>query len=152
MKGLKVQKRLAAQVMKCSAKRVTFNTERLDEIKEAITKNDIRGLIKDKAIWAKQKLGNSRFRIRKNMLQKRKGRLRGSGSKKGSHEARISRKTLWVVRIRNLREFIRELKIKKLITAETTKDLYSKSKGGYFRSKRHIKLYLTEHQLFRGKK
>ncbi|MBS3107740.1 50S ribosomal protein L19e [Candidatus Woesearchaeota archaeon] len=152
MKGLKVQKRLAAQVMKCSAKRVTFDTERLEEIKEAITNNDIRGLIKDKAIWAKQKLGNSKGRIRKNMLQKRKGRLRGSGSKKGTHEARLTKKAQWVIRIRNLREFIRELKTKNLIKNDTAKDLFAKSKGGYFRNKRHIKLYLTEHQLFRGKK
>ena len=40
-----------------------------------------------------------------------------------------------------------ELKTGSKISDEVYKDLYRKSKGGFFRSKRHIKLYLTEHKL-----
>ena len=39
---LKVQKRLAAQIFQCSPKRVIFNPEKLTEIKEGITKGDVR--------------------------------------------------------------------------------------------------------------
>jgi large subunit ribosomal protein L19e len=57
--NLKVQKRIAAEILKCSPKRVTFDTESLDEIKEAITKEDLRGLISSGAIAKKSAKGVS---------------------------------------------------------------------------------------------
>ena len=33
------------------------------------------------------------------------------------------------------------------VTGPLFRELYLKAKGGYFRSKRHIKLYLEEHNL-----
>jgi len=80
---LKIQKRLAAQILKSSEKSIWLDSSRLDEIKEAITKVDIKSLIKDKAIKGKQKKGISKSRIRKNKEQKRKGRRSGAGSIKG---------------------------------------------------------------------
>ncbi|MBI2419008.1 MAG: hypothetical protein HYV28_14135, partial [Ignavibacteriales bacterium] len=47
---------------------------RLDEIKEAITKIDIRNLINQGIIKGKPYVGTSRFRARKRLIQKRKGR------------------------------------------------------------------------------
>jgi len=69
---LKTQKKLASGVMKISKKRVSFDPERLEDIKEAITKTDIRGLISDKAIKKIPKKGISKVRVRKNQEQKRK--------------------------------------------------------------------------------
>ena len=57
---LNVQKRVAAGVLKCSPKRVVFDSDRLDEIKEAITKSDLRGLISDRAIVKKSIKGTSK--------------------------------------------------------------------------------------------
>ena len=51
---LKIQKRLAAQILKSSENDIWLDSNRLDEIKEAITKADIKSLIKDKAIKAKK--------------------------------------------------------------------------------------------------
>jgi len=42
---LNLQKRLAAQILKCSEKRIQLDTTRLSDIKEAITKADIKSLI-----------------------------------------------------------------------------------------------------------
>ena len=39
--NLNLQKRLAANVIGCSEKRVVFDPSRLEDIKEAITKTDI---------------------------------------------------------------------------------------------------------------
>jgi hypothetical protein len=47
--------------------------------------------------------------------------------------------------VRVQREFIKLLLSKNIITRQAYRGLYLKSKGGYFRSKRHIKLYLEEH-------
>ena len=142
---LKLQKRLAAQVLKTSAKNIRINPESQADVKEAITKADIRSLINKGAIVAKPITSISRGRIRKAKEQKKKGRRKGHGSRKGKFGARLERKTEWVSRIRTQRKFLNELKEKNIITNKSFRELYSKSKGGFFRSKRHIKLYIEEH-------
>ena len=141
------QKRLAAQVLKCSKKRVCFDQDRLEDIKEAITKADIRSLINDKTIKAKPVKGVSRARARKIAVQKRKGRRKGLGSRKGKKTARLPKKVAWMNKIRIQRNFIKEIRSKKIIAKSNYQTLYLKAKGGFFRSKRHIKLYIEEHNL-----
>jgi large subunit ribosomal protein L19e len=143
--NLKVQKRLAAQIFDCSPDRVAFNDDRLDDIKQAITKRDLKLLIGDGAIVKKPGNFTSRVRARKLALQKSKGRRKGEGSRKGKATARSKPKGNWMSKIRLQREFIRLLLEKAIITRKAYRELYLKSKGGYFRSKRHIKLYLEEH-------
>ncbi|MEK6839491.1 MAG: 50S ribosomal protein L19e [Nanoarchaeota archaeon] len=141
------QRRIAAQVMKCGQGRVWFDNARMEEIKQAITKADIRHLIHDKAIQKRPKVSISHGRFRKNLIQKRKGRQRGMGSRKGKKTARKNMKQDWAHRIRIQRGFLKLLRDKELIKTETYHMLYKKAKGGFFRSKRHIKLYLEEHKL-----
>jgi len=50
--------------------------------------------------------------------------------------------------IRKQRKFVKELRDKKLINTKVYRQIYNKIKGGFFRSKNHIKLYLTENRLF----
>ena len=142
------QKRISAELMKVGETKVWFNPDRLTEIKEAITKNDLRNLIKNGAIQSRPELGTSRFRARKRLTQRRKGRQAGPGTRKGSSTARLSRKETWMLAVRGQRNFIKELKDKSLVEGKTYRNLYSKVKGGYFRNRRHIKLYLEENKLF----
>ena len=141
---LNTQKALAAKLLDCSKKRVIFDTERLEEIKEAITKADLRGLIKDEAISAKPIKKNSRGRARKRQEQRRKGKQKGHATRKGKKTARSPKKLVWMRKIRNQRKFIKLLKDKKIINKEINSDLRSKAKGGFFRSKRHIKIFLDK--------
>ncbi|HII15302.1 MAG TPA: 50S ribosomal protein L19e [Nanoarchaeota archaeon] len=142
------KKRLAAQVLKVGESRVWFDPERLNEIKEAITKRDIRKLVGDLAIQAKPSTGVSRFGARKIATQKRKGRRQGEGSRKGTPNARKSRKDLWMAKIRSQRDFLTSLKESGLIAPASYRKIYLMCKGGYFRSIRHIKMYMEEHQMF----
>ncbi|MBW3004728.1 50S ribosomal protein L19e [Candidatus Woesearchaeota archaeon] len=151
MKNLKLQKRLAAEMMKCSPNRVHFNPERTSDVKEAITKADIRGMIKQGVITEKKIKGISRVRARKIKVQKRKGRQRGSGSRKGKFTARAKPKTVWMNAVRAQRKFLKELKDKDLLTPGSFWDLYRKSKGGFFRSVRHIKLFIKEKGMVKAK-
>jgi len=144
--NLKVQKRLAAQLFGCSPDRVVFNDDRLEDIKQAITKRDLKLLIGDGAITKKPGNFTSKFRARKLAVQKHKGRRAGPGSKKGKATARANPKQIWMHTIRVQREFLTLLLEKKVITRAAYRELYLKSKGGYFRSRRHIKLYLQEHE------
>lgn len=146
--NLKTQKRIAAKVLKCSPKRVVFDQEGLADIKEGITRADIRNLANSKLIVKAQKKSISRSRARKKLEQKRKGRQSNSGSRKGKHGARIRPKTEWMKKVRLQRSFIKQLKDTSKIAPKTYTSLYTKVKSGYFRNKRHIKLFLEEHKLF----
>jgi len=53
--SLKAQKRMAAEVLKCGENRVYFDPYLIDEIKMAITREDIRNLVKEGIIIKKYK-------------------------------------------------------------------------------------------------
>jgi len=145
--NLKVQKRLASLVGKCSPKRIKFSLDRLSDIKEAITRSDINSLINQGAITVLPKKGISRGRTRHAMGQKRKGRRRGPGSRKGSPTARLSRKTRWMQKIRLQRKILLKLRETKQLAPTDYRILYRKAKAGLFRSKHHLMVYLDENKL-----
>ena len=144
---MKSKKRLAASILKVSPKKVKFVQEALGEIKKAITRADIRGLIAIKKIVRIRPPLQSSVRARKIAKQKSKGRQKGRGSKKGKKHSVLTKKSAWMTKIRTQRSFIKDLKEKELITVTNYRELYRRSKGGYFRNKRHIKLYIQEHKL-----
>ena len=143
-----LQKRLAASIFGCSEKRVWFDEERLSDIKEAITKQDIKELIQEGVIREKPIKSVSRGRTRQKKTKKSRGQGTGIGSRKGTKNARLPKKDVWMAKIRVKRRFIKELREKNHITSATYRKLYRKAKGGFFRTKRHLKLYAEEHDLF----
>lgn len=145
---MNIQKRIAGKVLNASPKRIRFDNQRLADIKEAITKTDIRRLIREGAISENQEKGISRGRARKLKVQKSKGQRKGKGSKQGKHTARQPKKETWMNKIRSQRTLLQELKSKGLISRETFRLVYLKAKGGYFRSQRHMKIYLEDQNLF----
>ena len=144
---LKIQKRIASSLFDVGKKRVWIDPERVSEVKQAITKKDIHGLVKKGAIKILQKRGISSFRINKRKFQKRKGRQKNKGSRKGAFGARINRKSVWMIKIRGQKLLLKELRGKSLISRKLYRVLYKKAKGGFFRSVRHIKLFIDEHNL-----
>ncbi len=141
------QKRLAADVIGCSPQNVWIDPSRLEEVKESITKADIRALVIARAIQLKPVQQHSHGMARIIHAQKVKGRQRGQGSRKGKQNARESKKRNWINKVRTQRELLKYLKQNKHITQEVYKNLYQKSRGGFFRSRRHIKIYIEEQGL-----
>jgi len=148
---LSVQKRLAADVLKCSPKRVKLTPDRSADIKEAITKADIKGLIGEGLIVKKQATGVSRVRAKQKAAQRQKGLQRGPGKRKGKKTSIVPKKVAWMAKVRTHRIFLKELKTKNLLKQEDYVSLYKKSKGGFFRNKRHIKVYIEEHHMVQKK-
>ncbi|MBD3209325.1 50S ribosomal protein L19e [Candidatus Woesearchaeota archaeon] len=146
---LDTQKKIAARVLNTSPKRVKIDQTRAEDLKEAITKTDIRGLIGDGAIKKTQKKGVSRARANKQLRQKSKGQRKGAGSRKGKQTTHTPKKGTWMGRVRAQRAFLNELKARGTIDTSTYALLYRKAKGGFFRDKKHIKLYLEEQRLTR---
>ncbi|MFT4303252.1 MAG: 50S ribosomal protein L19e [Candidatus Woesearchaeota archaeon] len=152
MVNLKLQRKLASQILKCAPEKVKFDVDSLQEIKEAITKADIKGLIGTGVIGQKHSPGSSRARARKNLVQKRKGLRKGYGSRKGTANARNSDKEQWINRIRKQRSLLKSLKSRDKIDNSVYVSLSKKAKGGYFRSERHLKTYLNENKLMKNVK
>ena len=74
MKQLILQRRLAASLMNIGEKKVTFKNDELDEIGKAITRDDVRALIQKGLITKSRAPEQSKVRVRKRLMQKRKGR------------------------------------------------------------------------------
>lgn len=143
--GLKLtfQKRLAADLLKCGIHRVKLDPEKLEEISEAITREEIRQLIKGGAIKKKQKKGVSRARVR---ARKKK---RGPGSRKGGKYSRLSRKEQWMRRVRAQRKRLRELRDRGLVTKTVYRKIYRMVKAGAFKSVAAMMEYLEQKKLIR---
>jgi len=139
-------RRLAAEILGVGESRIWIDPENLDRVATVISRNEVRKLIKDGIITVRPPSTPSRGRIRTKRRQKKKGRRRGPGSRKGT---RVNEKEVWVARIRALRKYLRYLRKRKLIDKRTYRRLYLMTKGGAFRSVRHLKTYLIEHKLMR---
>ncbi len=142
MTDLRNQRRMAASVLKCGENRVWMDMDRVDEIAKAVTRGDVKILIKGGAMKSRQKTGISRGRKKYIRLQKEKGRRQGHGSRKGAKYARLPRKERWIRTIRPIRRYLRTLRDNKQITASLYRRYYLKAKGGEFRSIHHLKTHL----------
>ena len=147
--NLTSQRKLAANVLDCGVNRIWIDPERADEVSMAITREEIRKLIKEKAIKALPENSQSRGRARVLAEKKKKGRRVGSGSKKGKKFSIISRKTRWMNRIRAQRKHLANLRERRIIAVSTYRSLYRKAKGGQFRSVAEIERYINDNNLRR---
>ena len=142
MADLRNQQRMAAELLKCGKNRVWMDHDRIDEIAKAVTKEDVRLLIRGKAIKAKQKKGISSGRKKFAFKQKEKGRRSGHGKRKGAKYARLSKKERWMKTIRPIRKYLGELRKDNKIDRSAYRRYYMKAKGGEFRNKRHLETHL----------
>lgn len=140
---------MAAEILGCGEESVWIDPERIDEVQNAITREDIKRLIKEGVIRKLQDQGVSRARARIAHEQRKKGRRRGPGSKSGSLGARIDHLKDWVEKIRALRRRLRELKEKRIISVKVYRQLYLKAKAGVFKSITDLHQYIEAHGLRR---
>ncbi len=134
------QRRLASEILGCGVNRVRITTDPAEQenIFDAITREQVRELIRRNVITMREERGVSRGRTRMRSLQKRKGRQRGHGTRRGTANARASQKTQWIGTIRRLRAYLRELKTQGRIDVHTYRRFYRQAKGGMFKSKAHL--------------
>jgi large subunit ribosomal protein L19e len=143
--NLKNQRRMAAELLGCGVNRVWIDPNRLEDVADAITRNDVRVMINAGAIKASQKKGISSGRRKYLAGQKKKGRQRGPGSRKGAKGARTPRKRQWIRRIRPLRARLKELREQGVLDSSTYRKYYRQAKGGMFKSTAHLDTQLKLH-------
>ncbi|MCD6227593.1 50S ribosomal protein L19e [Candidatus Micrarchaeota archaeon] len=144
-------KRIASRLLKKGINKIRIKQEEVPRASEALTAEDVRSMIKDKVIYATPKQGVSRARAKVKHAQVKKGRRRGSGTRKGKKYSRISTKELWMRKVRTQRKKLKELYDNGLLDSQTRKKLYYMIKGNMFKSKNAFMTYINEHKMLKDK-
>lgn len=129
--NLRSKKQLAAKVLKVGKNKIHFNSLNLNEIKEAITRQDILDLYNQGIITIKQNIG--RRKVVKKKTRRGPGKIKQKVNK---------RKQIYVKITRKLRVYLQELKSKNKIERTIYKDIRKKIKTRAFKSKANLKEYI----------
>ncbi len=129
--NLRKKKQLAAKTLEVGKNKIVFVKSRLDEIKDAITKQDIRDLYQGGAILIREKIG------RRTVKKIRKRRSVGNVRKKIKN-----RKGKYVILTRKLRKHLGEWRKNKEITELSRDTIRKRIKNKEFKNKSHFNEYL----------
>lgn len=147
--NLKSQRRLAAEILKVGKTRVWIDPERIDYVETAITREEIKKLIHEKVVKSLPEKGVSRARARVLAQKRKKGLRRGPGGKSGPARSKITKKQVWMNRIRPIRSRLRELRNTRVIAESNYRKLYDMSESGVFESKADLERYIRTHNMWR---
>lgn len=131
--SVKLTRRIASEMMKRGVSSVRIKPSAFEDAQKAITRDDVRGLIKNGSIYAIAEKHNMSLYSKALGKKRSKGRSRGSGRRKGTRRAREG--IQYKKKIRAQRRVLASLKSEKRIDNAMYKKLYLLVKGGNFVSK-----------------
>ncbi|MGV8085543.1 MAG: 50S ribosomal protein L19e [Candidatus Bilamarchaeum sp.] len=132
---LQTVRRLAADILHVGENKIRLVPEMLSEAQGALTREDVRNLIKKGAV---KKVPNAGRASASKRDRRSTGRTRG---------ARVSVKEMWMQKIRAQRKFLKVLVADKALPKEQKRAVYFKIKSGIFKNKRAMLLYLKDNKL-----
>ena len=141
--NLKAKKRLVSRVTGVGVHRVKFDSDHLDDVADAITRENIRSLITANTIKIKSFVGTSKGRAHYKKAQKNKRGIK-QGSKQGRKGARVGKKEVYVAKVRSLRRLLKIAKDRKDLTNPEFWALYKKVGGNTVRNKAHLRQLMDE--------
>eukprot|EP00750_Incisomonas_marina_P025525 INCI5538.1.p1 GENE.INCI5538.1~~INCI5538.1.p1 ORF type:complete len:186 (+),score=39.90 INCI5538.1:116-673(+) len=138
MVSLKLQKRLAAAVLKCGQRKIWLDPNEVSEISMANSRQNVRKLVKDGFVLRKPNVIHSRSRVQRRLEAKAKGRHTGFGKRRGARDARLPVKVVFMRRLRILRRMIRKYRDAQKIDKHTYHRLYLACKGNKYKTKKQL--------------
>ena len=136
MAGLRLQKRLAASVLKCGKGKVWMDPNEVSQIGMATSRSSVKKLIKNGWVLKINPVVHSRSRARRRLAEKRRGRHTGRGKRRGCKDARMPTKVLWIRRQRVLRRLLKKYRKQRKIDSKLYHKFYLASKGNQFKNKK----------------
>ena len=144
--NIRKKRELVARMLGVGVNRIRFEPDKLDDVADSITRENIRALLKTGAIWTAKVRGTSRSRAKvKHSVRKKRGT--GPGTKKGKKTARTGKKKAYLMKIRAMRYHLRILKERNDINREVFWSLYKRVNGGQVRSLSHLRDLVKESKL-----
>lgn len=141
--NLRAKKRLISRVTGAGIHRIHLKPDRLDDVTDAITRDNIRGLITAGYVTLRPIKGTSRGRAQYKLDQRNK-RGTKQGSKQGRKGARTKRKQTYVAKVRALRRLLKIAKERRDITNPEFWILYRKVGGNTVRNKAHLRQLIQD--------
>jgi len=134
-------KRLAADVLNVGVTRVWIDPEQMENVKEVITKDDVRALVADGVIKKRKVQAQSHGHARVLAEKKSKGLKKGKGKRKGKVNARTQRKKKWIKTVRAQRDELKKLKTEnpEAVAEANYHSVYRKIKGGYYKGRKYVR-------------
>ncbi len=139
---IKFVKRVASEMLGRGVRAIRIKDSALEEAKRALTKDDVRKLIKEGSIYAEPEKHNLSLHGKLLKVKREKGRKRGYGKRRGTAKARAGR--VWEKKVRSQRLLLRKLKEMKKLDNKTFNRFYALIKGNAFPDKRSLLLHLDE--------
>ncbi len=139
---IKFARRTAAELTKRGAGAIRINPSALEEVKKAMTREDVRALLKSGSIFAMKPKHNVSLSSKKLKIRRAKGRGRGPGKRKGTMKARQGMG--WIKRARSQRLLLKRLRSIGKLDGKTFNTYYMLVKGGTFADKGSLMLHLRE--------
>jgi len=131
--NLRKKKELASRTLKVGKDRIVFLKERVEEINQALTKQDIRELYKEGAIMVKEIKG------RRTKVKRRTRRRVGKIKKRV-----VGRKREYITITRKLRAYVKALKQRGELSKEDFTEIRKQIRNRHFKSIAQLKEQLGE--------
>ncbi|HLC79024.1 MAG TPA: 50S ribosomal protein L19e [archaeon] len=134
----KKARRIASSILKVGQTKIWISPEHGEGIAQAMTKEDVRSLIKQGTIKKRNDALQSRGRARVLLAKKRKGRKSGRGKRTGPKSARKRARKSWISNVRAQRRVLREMKKSGVKFKKPARQIYLMVKGNYFKGKKYL--------------
>ncbi len=132
-------KRLASDILGVGENKIRIKPEEIGRAESALTREDVRGLIRDKVVYVKTESG---FKV----LNRRKKKL--AGSRRGSMNTRTPEKDKWMTNVRAQRKYLNQLVVEGNLEQKNKRHVYMRIKGGAFKGKKAMLMYLKDNHLY----
>ncbi len=128
--SIKLTRRIAAELLKRGESKVRIKPDAIEDAKKAITREDVRALIKSGSVYALKEKHNMSLYSKDAQGEEEQGQEEGSGKEEGNRKAQAGLD--YKKKIRGQRRVLEALKTEKHIDNVAFKKYYALVKGGNF--------------------